>query len=303
MSTLDNIWVEKYRPQKLDDMILNTEVRTFIEGAKSKGEIPNLLLISTPGRGKTTLAKVIAKDVLECQYLYLNASDENGIDAIRERVQRFAETKTLFAKHKIVILDEADFITAAAQAALRNVMETYAEHCRFILTGNNLAKIVPAIQSRCIRLDVTPSLEDVVKLSAKILQQEGVEVTDKAAFVRFVKSRYPDVRRVIYALQKSCVGGKLVIDDDCHKNAAWLGELESISPDNLKDIRGFMQKHYKSYGGDFSQLLSLLFYWIPESNLQNKSTKLVRVAEYLYRHGQVMDPEINTCACLIEILK
>lgn len=300
--TLNNIWVEKYRPKTINEMVLNDEVKTFIGELKAKQEIPHLLLVSSPGRGKTTLAKVIATDVLECQFLYINASDENGIDAIREKVKTFAETKSLFGNHKLIILDEADGLTNQGQQALRGVMEEYASFCRFILTANQVNHISAAIQSRCVRLDVTPPLNDVVQLCARILKNEGVAIEDKTGFVKIVKSRYPDIRRIINTLQRGTVDGVFRCDVADTNDTTWLDELYDIKADQVADIRAFLARNHKRYNCDFGQLYTMLFNWLATATVQNKSQKLVRVADYMYKHTSVLDQEINICSCLIEVL-
>ena len=130
----NNLWVEKYRPKTIDEMVLSGENRAYFNTLKD--EVPNLLFVGTPGIGKTTIAKIIVQDILKCQYLYINASDENGIDTIRSKVCGFSQTKSLDGSIKIVILDEADGITIDGQRALRNTMEEYSSFTRFILTAN-----------------------------------------------------------------------------------------------------------------------------------------------------------------------
>ena len=170
MVEFDKIWVEKYRPAKLNDLILDDKSLRIV--SQFKGEIPNLLFVGSPGTGKTTLARIIVNDILGCNYLYINASDESGIDTIRHNITNFAQTKSFDGGVKVVVLDEADGLTSQAQAALRNTMETYAKYCRFILTANYKHKIIPALQSRCQSLDLKPVIDQAVKRCYNILQQE-----------------------------------------------------------------------------------------------------------------------------------
>ena len=154
---LKNIWVEKYRPTKLADMVLSDSLRAFVEECRTKGEIPNMLFVGNAGTGKTTLAKVIVSEILDAQYLYINASEKNGIDEVRTSILTFAQTKSIDGKIKVIFLDEFDNFTDAGQRALRNVMEEYAGNTRFILTGNYLHRIIQPIQSRCqVFTDFTP---------------------------------------------------------------------------------------------------------------------------------------------------
>ena len=155
----NSLWVEKYRPKTLEDFICTEANKDIIASFKNKEEIPNLLFTGTPGLGKTTLAKIIVNDILGCQYLYINASDENGIDTIRTKVTSFAQTKSIDGKIKVIILDEADGLSIDAQRVLRNTMEEFARITRFILTANYKYRVIPALQSRCQSLELTPPLE------------------------------------------------------------------------------------------------------------------------------------------------
>ena len=170
----NNLWVEKYRPKSLSDIVLVEETRSIANSFKDKKEIPNLLLIGIQGIGKTSLAKIIVNDILGCQYLYINASDENGIDTIRNKVVSFSKTKSFDGGIKVIILDEVDGISLEAQKALRNTMEEYSSNTRFILTGNYKHKIIQALQSRCQELNLIPPLEGIAKRVLTILRSENI---------------------------------------------------------------------------------------------------------------------------------
>ena len=141
IEAINNIWTEKYRPKTLNDIVLSSETRDILNKFKEDKSIPNLLLVGPPGVGKTSIAKIIVNHILECDYLYINASDENGIDMIREKVKGFASSAT-FNPIKVVILDESDFLTQPAQAALRNIIEEYSVNTRFILTCNYIERLI-----------------------------------------------------------------------------------------------------------------------------------------------------------------
>ncbi len=194
MSEFDGIWIEKYRPATFEKIILGPGTREKLEEYKNEGAIPNLLFCSSPGQGKTSLAKIIVNDLLDCQYLYINASDENGIETIRSKVVNFAQTKSIDGKVKAIILDEADFLSGQAQAALRNTMETYASLCRFILTANTKHKIIPAIQSRCTKLDISAPLRLAAVRCVEIVEAEigAISTEGKKLVIDVVKRNYPE---------------------------------------------------------------------------------------------------------------
>ena len=198
-----NLWIEKYRPKVLGDIVLNSETRQIIDSFKLKSEIPNLLLIGIQGIGKTSLAKILVNDILNCQYLYINASDENGIDTIRNKVVGFAKTKSIDGNIKAIILDEVDGISLEAQKALRNTMEEFSSNTRFILTGNFKHKIIQALQSRCQELNMVPPIESIAKRVLQILKAENIKYSEshKKSLVNLIKKLYPDLRKIINELQ------------------------------------------------------------------------------------------------------
>lgn len=300
---IDNLFVEKYRPQVLEDIILSPANFNKFNSFKNSGEIPNLALVGTPGCGKTTLAKVVVKDILKCQYMYLNASDENGVDTVRNKVINFAKTKSIDGKLKVVILDEADALSIDAQRALRNTMEEYSGYTRFILTGNYKYKIIPALLSRCQTFDLTPNIEAVVKRCFNILKTEKIKVSNNKQFVIFIKSLYPDIRKCLNELQKNTVNGELNIDSFSTQEV--VAELyEYIKKKDLGQLRKYLIASEIKFNSDYVTILRELFRYIDtkETNEGKKKIYLLIVSDYLYKSAFVIDQEINCYACMINLL-
>ena len=207
------LWVEKYRPQDLSTYVGNEALKTKVERFLDDGNVPHLLLYGRAGGGKTTLAKIIVNHV-DCDYLYINASDERNIDLVRDKLKTFASSVG-FKPMKVVILDEADYLNVnSAQPALRNLMETFSAHCRFILTCNYVEKIIDPIQSRCQTYKIVPPSKKEVAVHSKIiLEKENISFDlDDLALV--VTAGYPDMRKVINELQRMSIDGKLSVDKD-----------------------------------------------------------------------------------------
>jgi replication factor C small subunit len=260
---LQNIWVEKYRPTKLADMVLSETLRTFIEECRRKQEIPNMLLVGNAGTGKTTLAKVIINEILDAQYLYINASEKNGIDEVRTSILTFAQTKSLDGKLKVIFLDEFDNFTDAGQRALRNVMEEYAGNTRFILTGNYLHRIIQPIQSRCqVFTDFTPPIREYAKRIVYILQQENVNVeADQVERIKeVIRYHYPDLRRIINYIQRSAIENKLCLKDVIN-NESFAQEIldKTMDKEDLMTLRKLVIESEQTFGNDYPKLMKDLF--------------------------------------------
>jgi replication factor C small subunit len=302
MIEFDKIWVEKYRPAKLEDLILDDKSLRIV--SQFKDEIPNLLFVGSPGTGKTTLARIIVNDILGCNYLYINASDESGIDTIRHNITNFAQTKSFDGGVKVVVLDEADGLTSQAQAALRNTMETYAKYCRFILTANYKHKIIPALQSRCQSLDLKPVVEQAAKRCFNILKQENVKVSDeqKKKFVRLVKRLFPDLRKTINEIQKSVIDGELCIDSNGSDSELLNSVFEGIKKDSLK-VRKYLIENEDRFQGDYDTLLANLLDYIYSQPIDEfkKKQMITIIADHLYKTAFIVDKEINCFACLVAL--
>ena len=301
----NNLWVEKYRPKTINEMVLSSENRAYFNTLKD--EVPNLLFVGTPGIGKTTIAKIIVQDILKCQYLYINASDENGIDTIRSKVCGFSQTKSLDGSIKIVILDEADGITIDGQRALRNTMEEYSSFTRFILTANYKHKIIPAIQSRTQYFDLNPSVQDVLSRIVYILRTENIEVptTERVNLARVIKDNYPDIRKIINTIQKYSVSGVLHIKDTADRNDIVTKINNHLVSKKVLELRKFLIENENEFQGDYASLLKHYLNLIYNSDTKpdNKRQMIVIISEYLYRDAFVLDKEINAFACFCQLEK
>jgi DNA polymerase III delta prime subunit len=304
---LKNIWVEKFRPTKLADMVLSDSLRAFVQECQTKGEIPNMLLVGNAGTGKTTLAKVIVNEILDAQYLYINASEKNGIDEVRTSILSFAQTKSIDGKIKIIFLDEFDNFTDAGQRALRNVMEEYAGNTRFILTGNYLHRIIQPIQSRCqVFTDFTPPISEYGKRVAYILRQESVQVCPEQIdrLKEVIRYHYPDLRRIINYIQRSVIGGELNIGSTINNEGFAQEILEKVvNKEDLMSLRKIVIESEQTFGNDYPKLLKDLFNAIYKSSLpeDKKRLALLQVSDSLYKSALVMDQEINFFSCLIAL--
>jgi len=298
----NTLWVEKYRPSTLDTYIGNEHLKSKVSMYLESGDLPHLLLYGRAGTGKTTLAKLLVNNI-ECDYLYINASDENNVDTVRTKVKNFASTVG-FKDMKVIILDECDYITPNAQAALRNLMETFSKHCRFILTCNYVERIIDPIQSRCQSFQIIPpSKTEVAKHLHSILIQENI--MDSLEDIKvLVESGYPDIRRVINSAQRNVVKGRLKLDtSSIIQNDYKLKLLKILETQNkknaFKEIRQLLADNKIT---DFADLFRLLYDEVDGYGKGHLAECILIIARYELSDSQVVDKEINAMAMIIEIL-
>ena len=295
-----SLWVEKYRPTDLSTYIGNEHLKDKVKVYLESEDVPHLLLYGRAGTGKTTLAKIITKNI-DCDYMYINASDENKVDDVRNKIKTFASSVG-FKSLKVIILDECDYLTPNAQAALRNLMETFSKHCRFILTCNYVERIIDPIQSRCQSYKVVPpSKKEVAQQMVNILTQENCQFElDDIALI--VNAGYPDIRRVINSAQRQIVDGKLKIDtSSVIQNNYKLQLLEMLSSNaKLNDIRKLIADNSIS---DYSEIYRLLYDEVDNYGNGKQAECIMNIAEAQFQDVNVVDKEINFMSLIIRLLR
>ena len=301
-NTEHSLWVEKYRPSKLEDYVGNEHLKSKVAGYLESGDIPHLLLYGKAGTGKTTLAKLIVNSV-DCDYMIINASDENNVDTVRNKVKNFASTIG-FRQSKIIILDEFDYMTPNAQAILRNLMETFSKHCRFILTCNYVEKVIEPIQSRCQTFQIVPpTKKDVAIQISKILKSENVKFEPKD-LVPIIDAGYPDIRKVINTCQLNSHKGELKVDvQNLLENDYKMKILDILkSKDDVRNrYMKLRQTLIDSRVTDFTELFTLLYDKVDEYAPSNTANVILALSQGQTNHFHSIDKEIAMAGCLIEI--
>lgn len=303
---VDKVWTEKYRPQKLEDIVVSDHTRNILKTFIQQDEIPNLLFCGNAGIGKTTTAKVLI-NTLDAENIYKNCS-EVGIDVVRNDITGFSRTKSYNGKKKIVLLDEVDGMASIdAQRSLRNVMEEYASHCRFILTCNYKHRVIVPLQSRCQSIDLDPKLQDVVKRCYHILKEEKVVVDEpnKVKLIGLIRKYFPDIRKCINEMQKFSSGDFLQIPDLNVQNEFVDKLIGLVINKKVLNARKYIIENEAVFGGDYLALMKAVFDTVCGGNYtlseQQKKLWLVTIGEYMYRSAFVVDQEINFYCLLLAL--
>jgi len=296
--TINKVWTEKYRPQNIEEVLLNDEEKEFFSSLK---EVPNnLLLVGNPGIGKSTVAKILAKKFSPNSYMYINASEQGNIDTVRNLIGEFISVMSIDGNQKIVILDEADGVSLVAQQALRSIMEDYLDSVKFILTANYRNKLIEALRSRCQEFTFTCSEKQVLQRIVSILKAEKVVVQkENLENIRtLVKDFFPDVRKTINELQRCCITGTFVYSKRSGNDFAREIKENLKEGKDVFEIRQKVVDESDKFGNDYHSLMKDLFHlYVRECN----GIASVLISEYMYRHSFVMDPEVNFSALLFNL--
>lgn len=299
---MNELWVEKYRPKKIEDCILPKAMKNIFKGIVESGEMPNLLLAGSAGTGKTTVAMAMCEE-LGLDVLKINASDENGIDTLRNKLKGFAGTVSMTGGKKVILLDEADYLTNSAQPALRGIIEDYSHNCRFILTCNYKNKIIAPLHSRCKVIDFVIKKDEKMELMAQLMQRvfeilknENVKF-DQKAVAEFIKKHFPDNRRVLNELQSYSKTGS--IDSgilSSFKNEEIAKLMKTLKEKKFKDMREWVVENADS---DIDALYTAIYENMYE-HIENESIPefVVLLHDYMHKSAFVMNKEINLVAFL-----
>ena len=293
---------EKYRPDTLEGYICKDEIKVKFQEFIVANQIPHLLFAGKPGAGKTTLAKILVNNI-DCDFLYINATDERSIDIMRDKVGAFAAAGS-FKPLKIVILDEATHILQAGQVILLNMMETYSLTTRFILTGNYAERLIEPLRSRCQEFDLSPPSKKIVAQHISvILDKEEVkyEVQD---LVTIVNKFYPDFRKIINNCQKYTVDGTLTLDNSVNLTDDYqVKVLEELKKPSIKSFNLIRQIIANAEVESFESLYKFLYDKLNEYAKGNEGTIICTLEEHMYHAHFVLDKEINIMSCISKILE
>ena len=302
----DLIWVEKYRPQSVEFCILPERLKQLFTRIVEEKSIPNMILSGTAGVGKTTIARALCNDV-GCDYLFINGSDENGIDTFRSKIKTYASSSSISGGKKVVIIDEADYMNPhTLQPSLRAAIEEFAANCTFIFTCNYKERLIQPLHSRCTVIDFTLHKEEKVFMAKEfykniknVLVVEGIEF-DNAVLIQFVKTYFPDFRRTINELQRYSKMGKIdvgILTNIAHSNIKEC--VEFLKNKDFRSTRKWVGTNELNYDTVFTQIYDALYdIMMPQSIPQ----AVLILADYQYKSAFVGDKELNLVACLVELM-
>jgi DNA polymerase III delta prime subunit len=295
-----SLLVEKYRPTILDNYVGNESIKSTMNQYIGQNDIQNLIFYGPAGTGKTTLAKIIVKNI-DCDHLYINASDERGIETIRDKVSGFASTMS-FKPLKVVILDEADFLTIQAQASLRNVIETFSRSTRFILTCNFIERIIDPLQSRCQTLKIVPpSKLDIFNHLKKITKREDIECsTDDLTTI--VDNNYPDIRKMLNTIQVSTQDNVLNLDTTSLVSSNYMVKVLECLQGSKPKFNEIRQVIADANVKDFEEFYRYLYDNSYKFAQGKEGMVAYHINEYSYQSNFRIDKEINCMALINQLI-
>lgn len=297
----ETLWYEKYRPKTLEDLVLTPELRKEIEKFKELNEIPHLLLVGEAGIGKSSTAKVIAREVLDCEYLCINASDEGGIETVRTKVKDFATSASLDDQIKVIIFGEADGLSSSAMDSLKELIEDAAATTRFMFTANDITKLTKPIISRCSRLDIKYSQKAYVKACAEIYIKEGISFKDNTtAFKNMLLSNYPDFRLSITDMQNNHEDGVFVPPTD--NASTFVGEVwKHITKEPPESVRELCIQNVTRFGTHAELMVDMIKFAYKHFKVDNTRKFSLVLNKYLETDHNHINKEIHFYCCMIEL--
>ena len=303
---VNGIWSEKYRPQKINDLVLSNNDAKIIENFIKNDEIPNLLFYGNAGTGKTTTGKILISE-LDAEDLFLNCA-EVGIDDVRNTISVFSKTKSFNGKKKIVFLDEIDSASPTAQRGLRNTMEENSGYCRYILTSNYIHNVIVPLQSRCQTIQLSPPINLIIKRIASILKSENInfDESEKLKLVHLIRRFFPDIRKTINEVQKYCIGNVLSIPEISRSDDFAKKIIDLLFAKKIDDLRKYIILNEVDFKGDYPILMKSIFDSVCDIGASvldetKKKMFLITIGEYMYRASFVVDQEINFYCMLLSM--